>query len=259
VSAPTRPTGHDEYEVLAVAWVVNALEPADQAVFEVHRAACEQCRRAVEATLAIAAELAYGVPDAVPPARLRERVLAAAAPHDRPLQPTRPPAAAPRAAAARVIPRTTPQQGASRARPGRRRHWRRWVTALAAAALVAGSAVATWEVTRPPADRVAALSAGSGTVATVVVHRDGAEVVTDMLPPNTGRGTAYYVWGVPGTDSGSPQVVGTFEVTASGLHSYRVRVTRPLDRYPVLAISEERAGQTPTTPTSVLGRGALGG
>lgn len=258
MSAPTLPTGHDEYEALAVAWAVNALEPTDQAVFEVHRAGCEQCTRAVEATLAIAAELAYGVPDVVPPARLRERVLAAAVPHDEP-QPTRPPAGAPHAPAGRAIPRTTPQREASRARLRQRRHRRRWVTALAVAALVAGSAVTTWEVTRPPADRVAALSAGSGTVATVVVHRDGAEVVTDMLPPNTGRGTTYYVWGVPGTDSGSPQVVGTFEVTANGLHSYPLRVTRPLDRYPVLAVSEERAGQTPTTPTSVLGRGALGG
>jgi hypothetical protein len=97
VSAPTLPAAHDEYEALAVAWVVNALEPADQAVFEVHRAGCEQCTRAVEATLAIAAELAYGVPDVVPPARLRERVLAAAAPHDRPRELIRPSAAAPHA------------------------------------------------------------------------------------------------------------------------------------------------------------------
>jgi anti-sigma-K factor RskA len=142
---------------------------------------------------------------------------------------------------------------------GRRRL--RWAYALAAAVLVAGSAVTTWEVTRAPAvaDRVAALSAGSGTIATVVVHRNGADVVTDALPANTGRGTAYYVWGVPATDGGTPQVVGTFEVTASGLHSYPLRVTRPLESYPVLAISEERAGSTPTAPSRVLGKGALGG
>jgi hypothetical protein len=79
-----------------------------------------------------------------------------------------------------------------------------------------------------------------------------------MLPPNTGRGTAYYVWGMPAEDGGAPQVVGTFEVTTTGLHSYPLRLTRPLDGYPVLAISEERAGSTPATPSKVLGKGVLG-
>ena len=137
---------------------------------------------------------------------------------------------------------------------------RRLAYALAAAVLVVGSAVTTWEVTRPVpvTDRIAALSAGSGTVATVVAHQHGADVVTDMLPPNTGRGTAYYVWGVPAEDGGTPQVVGTFEVTTTGLHSYPLRLTRSLDGYPVLAISEEKAGSTPSAPSSVLGKGALG-
>jgi hypothetical protein len=138
---------------------------------------------------------------------------------------------------------------------------RRLAYALAAAVLVVGSAVAAWEVTRPApvTDRIAALSAGSETIATVVAHQHGADVVTDMLPPNTGRGTAYYVWGVPAEDGGTPQVVGTFEVTTAGLHSYPLRLTRPLDGYPVLAISEERTGSTPSAPSSVLGKGALSG
>ena len=81
MSTPTLPTDHDEYEALAVAWAVNALEPADQAIFEAHRDGCERCTRAAYAALDIAAELAYGVPDVAPPARLRERVLTAALPH----------------------------------------------------------------------------------------------------------------------------------------------------------------------------------
>ena len=138
---------------------------------------------------------------------------------------------------------------------------RRLAYVLAAAVLVVGSAVTTWEITRPApvTDRIAALSAGSETIATVVAHQHGADVVTDMLPPNTGRGTAYYVWGVPAEDGGTPQVVGTFEVTTAGLHSYPLRLTRSLDGYPVLAISEERAGSTPSAPSGVLGKGALGG
>jgi hypothetical protein len=135
------------------------------------------------------------------------------------------------------------------------------VYALAAAVLVVGSAVTAWQVSRsaPVTDRVATLSAGAGTIATVVAHQRGADVVTDMLPPNIGRGTAYYVWGVPAQDGGTPQVVGTFEVTTTGLHSYPLRLTRSLDGYPVLAISEETAGSTPSAPSSVLGKGALGG
>ena len=81
MSTPTLPTDHDEYEALAVAWAVNALEPSDQAVFEAHRDGCERCARAAYAAFDIAAELAYGVPDVAPPARLRERVLAGALPH----------------------------------------------------------------------------------------------------------------------------------------------------------------------------------
>lgn len=142
------------------------------------------------------------------------------------------------------------------------------VSVLAAAALVGLSAVTTWQVTRPAAvtaptaapERVATLStqAGERTLATIVVRGDRANVVTDGLAPNAGRDTDYVVWGVPDGEVGVPRVVGRFAVTAEGLHSYPVRLTQSLDGYPVLAVSEEAAGSTPTTPSKVLGRGALG-
>jgi Anti-sigma-K factor rskA, C-terminal len=331
VSAPALPRNHDEYEALAVAWAINALEPADQVVFDAHRDGCRRCARTVSTTLAVATELAYGVPDVVPPPRLRERVLAAASPRialtprtekapgvgqdsrtgstpgtrgtDHPASATdgvsgaatgrtgevgsaagtlssanagiwggsevvaggidvagRRDSAGRNEDGRRPEPGGTGRGRAAARAAGRVRRRRRIVYALAAAVLVAGSAVTTWEVTRPApaADRVAALSAGGGTVATVVAHPKGAaDVVTDSLPPNTGRGTAYYLWGVPPGDGSTPQVIGTFEVNASGLHSYRVRLTRPLAGYPVLAVSEEPAGSAPTSPSSVLGRGAL--
>ena len=260
MSTRTLSTHHDEYEALAVAWAVRALEPADQAMFEAHRGGCERCLRAADAALETAAALAYGVPEVAPPARLRERVLAEAVPHGRNVQsvanPNRadgPPAARPRRGGHRPG-----GAGPGRLAPAMRRP-RRLAYALAAAVLVVGSAVTSWEVIRAPAaDRIAALSAGNGTIATVVAHQYDADVVTDMLPPNTGRSTAYYVWGMPAEDGGAPQVVGTFEVTTTGLHSYPLRLTRPLDGYPVLAISEERAGSTPAAPSNVLGKGALG-
>lgn len=143
---------------------------------------------------------------------------------------------------------------------------RRIVSVFAAAALVGLSAVTTWEVTRPAAvtapvaaaDRTATLStpAEQGSVATVVVRSGTADVVTDALKPNA-EGRQFYMWGVPAGGTGTPQVVGTFTVTTTGLHSYPVRLTRSLQDYPVLAISEEATGSSPAKPSGVLARGAL--
>ena len=79
MSAPAPPREHDEYEALAVAWVIDALEPADQELFEAHHGGCEDCGLTVLAALEVATELAYGVPDIEPPPLLRHRLLAAAA------------------------------------------------------------------------------------------------------------------------------------------------------------------------------------
>lgn len=485
MSAPAPLKGHDQYEALAVAWAIDALEPADQVAFEAHRDGCGLCAAAVLTAMQVATELAYGVPDVEPPAFLRQRVLAAATPRppapgvspegssghgaarddghrrdrsrgdsghrtgtdpgdpagvhpdargregDRPAaagdgsdeggdsqdhitvgdqrvgrddapsrslgqpaetqdgkrddtgsrdlgqpartrdseraddiehrnlgqpsgardhgrndarslgQPTgtrdgeqddarsgdlgqpartedneRNDARSPergqpagmgvggRRGGARGAHRADASRRAGGRRGGGPRSWgqrpvemagagvgvrdaagvgptgrgadrgravrgrRRALSVLAAAALVGLSAVTTWQVTRPvpavapalAADRVAALSTQSGdrTLATVVVRGDSADVVTDGLAPNAGRNTRYVLWGVPASRAGTPRVVGTFEVTAEGLQSYPVQLTQSLDAYPVLAVSEERAGSTPSEPSRVLARGALG-
>lgn len=339
-SAP--PRDHDMYEALAVAWAIDALEPADQVIFEEHRDGCDICERAVRATLEVAAELAYGVPDIEPPAQLRRRVLSAATPRapmpapspesaarhraDEPAGPGGPPAFATldlfsdvdrrrgrdTSSGGDLGPGATGESAgtdgdgiaggggvaggsrdasghaAGRRRPAGPRAWartrpalprdkkrsvrsgprrRRVASVLVAAALVGISAVTTWEVTRPAAvtapvaaaERTAALSpsTGQGTVATVVVRAGKADVVTDTLTPNP-PGREFYLWGVPAGGAGTPQVVGTFLVTTRGLHSYPVALSRSLEDYPVLAVSEEAAGSTPTTPTGPIARGALG-
>ena len=394
MSAPVLPKGHEEFAALAVAWAIDALEPADQERFEAHQAGCDDCERTVRDALEVAVELAYGVPDIAPPPSLRLRVLSAAIPEspapggsseslrhpagwnadrpadgadrrtdrtdrpsdgadrpsdgldrptdrvhrpshplnrptDRVVRPSRPldrpgdgtpaddgsgdddpaagygrHAAAPRGRTADAGDDGGTQFGAGDTRadvdrgpvagpggrpvgtggghlidrggrhgpragtvPGARRSRRRLVSVFAAAALVGLSAVTTWQVTRPApvsapiasADRVAALTStdGNRALATVVVRDGRVDVVTDGLPTTTGT-TAYYVWGVPAGDAGVPQVLGTFEVTQDGLHSYPVQLTRAIGDYPVLAVSQEPAGSTPTTPGDVLARGALG-
>jgi anti-sigma-K factor RskA len=332
VNASAPPKGHDTYEALAVAWVLDALEPADQVIFEEHRHGCDVCELTVLTTLEVAAELAYGVPDIEPPAQLRRRVLSAAtsrppvqatspegAAGPRAGEPDGPPAFATldlfgdadrsrgrdtasggdrgldtgeaartgadgsagvmdgsdalrdapdrvvgqrRASGARARSRTKPalaRDDRRSAGSGSRR--RRVVSVLVAAALVGISAVTTWEVTRPAAvtapvaasERTAALSppAGEGIVATVVARDGRADVVTDALTPNP-AGRRFFMWGVPADGTGMPQLVGTFRVTTSGLHSYPVELSRSLEDYQVLAISEEAAGSKPTGPSSVI-------
>ena len=305
MSAPTLPVGHEEYAALAVGWALDALEPADQDRFDEHRATCRYCEQEAAEALDVAVELAYGVPDFDPPAELRRRLLAvaaeeppaqpaprpavarSAAPTDPPHRPTatdRPATTDPTAIdrptatdrpAAEPATRSASRTGPDRTRPGgpdrarHRRPVRRLGPLLAAAALVAVSAVTTWQVTRPEqdrpapaatAERVATLSApgGDGTVATVVVGQGRIDVVTDALPPNAARRTTYLLWGVPSGNAADPRVVGSFDVTAPGLHSYAVRLVRPADGYPVLAISEEPAGTTPASPSGIIARGALG-
>ncbi len=211
------------------------------------------------AALRVTAELAYGVPDLEPPAGLRGSVLAVVG-REAPTRPAPLPHPSRRSAGRRRGPVDGRRSG-----PAVRRRAGRWRALLAAAALVAVSAGATWQVTRPAgpapaapvaADRTATLTARDGTVATVVVRAGGADVVTDELPPSPGRATDYVLWGVPAGDA-APQRLGSFQVTAAGLRSYPVRLVRPAAGYPVLAISEEPAGSTPTLPTRVLARGAL--
>ena len=87
----------------------------------------------------------------------------------------------------------------------------------------------------------------------VVVRRPGRWLAKETLTPPMPLAP-----GVPAGGAGTPQVVGTFTVTTSGLHSYPVQLTRSLQDYSVLAISEEAAGSTPAKPSGgVLARGAL--
>jgi len=79
VNAPTLPAGHEQYEALAVAWAIDALEPSDQRRFEEHRTGCETCVDAAAGALHVAVELAYAVPYVAVPPTLRGRLLAAAA------------------------------------------------------------------------------------------------------------------------------------------------------------------------------------
>ena len=76
-----RPGGRVEHvDELIAGHALRALSSEDEERVVVHLAECEQCRRKLRETEAVAASLAYAVPQVAPPPELRERVLAISEP-----------------------------------------------------------------------------------------------------------------------------------------------------------------------------------
>src|SRR4051812_40396423 len=82
----------------AAGWALHALEPDEEIAVERHVPTCPDCSAAVRDTQVVMAQLATGVEQVGPPARLRASILdaAAAAPQVRPQVVAQPPALGPR-------------------------------------------------------------------------------------------------------------------------------------------------------------------
>jgi hypothetical protein len=88
MTAPDDPRWeHEEWDALAVGWVLSALDPDDEARFADHLPGCDRCTEIVRASLGTVAELAYAVPAETPPRRLKRRLLEAAAESQQPADP----------------------------------------------------------------------------------------------------------------------------------------------------------------------------
>jgi hypothetical protein len=88
----------EHVDELIAGHALRALSSEDEERVVVHLAECDQCRRKLRETEAVAASLAYGVPQVAPPPELRRRVLAI----------SEPVVAAPAAAASSARPQRTP-------------------------------------------------------------------------------------------------------------------------------------------------------
>jgi len=106
-------------------YVLDALDAADRQAFEAHLLECEACTAEVLALRAVSNALPYGVPQADPPDRLRERVLSAAA------ETRKPSSVVPFESHRSEPPRTKPPK----ARPAL---WVGWISAAAGIAIAAG-------------------------------------------------------------------------------------------------------------------------
>jgi len=64
------PMSHSEYEELAAGYVLGALEPDDEHVFQQHLSGCPVCEANVRELEAVTGELAHAAPPVEPPATL---------------------------------------------------------------------------------------------------------------------------------------------------------------------------------------------
>ena len=218
--------GDDAVHDLTAAYALDALEPEEARAYERHLAVCARCREEVASLQGAAAALGYAAAPVVPPAGLRERILAAAgAERRRPAPPPRP-------------------RFWSRPRP---------LAAAAALALAAAVALGAWDVSlhdrlgRAGALRGVALTGAAGSV---VVGADGGAVLVVAGLPAAPAGKTYEAWVVAG---GQAEPAGLF---AGGGRAVVVRLARPLPAGAVVAVTLERAGGAlrPTRPPILTSR-----
>jgi len=271
-------------------FALGVLDEEERVEFEAHLADCEACRSAVQAFRETAATLAWSVPQRVPPASLRARVLHEAAA----VRPIATPARTRRAGAG------SDDLGADFGRrsgprlAGAARTW------LAAASLVLAVGAAALFVRERGArsgleaavarmqDEAARTAARLGELASDVAARDS--LLASVLSPDTrtvrltaqgrppsaqifwsqarGRvviaafdldpapaGRTYQLWGIAG--GSAPVSLGIFNTSADGRTVAAFEVG-PGARFDVAAITEEPAGGSPQPTTTPFLVGGIG-
>jgi anti-sigma-K factor RskA len=239
---------HEELESSVAAWVLGALDPAEADAIRAHVEGCPTCREVAGRLRRVVGAIPLAVEESVPPPRLRERVLAAAAASSRPsgaevaVRKSRPQPAAPSLSAAPPLVQF-----------GRRIPFYA-VAAVAAVALLAGFLVGqvALRAPQPPAQsQVARFTMGghqemSGAQANVIdLKADGLALVDFRGLPQPGAGRVYEVWLIPKT--GNPESVAVFVPDGNG--SKVVLVNRSLAGYSVMAVTNEPAPDGSAAPT----------
>jgi len=244
---------HSEYEQLAAGYVLGALEPDDEHVFQRHLGGCSECEANVRDLEGVVGTLAYAAPPVDPPETLWASIQREIRPEQRRVQPQ-------------------PQPRSVRQR-------RRWASPLvarlaAAAAIVLVAALSVWnlnlrdenagyrdrvtaleQATRllnePDTAKVALEGSAAEARATVLAAdaQDRGVLVVENLPPLQ-RGKVYELWGIPDRGTGRAQkaLVFTVPLRRQGVQTLEFQV--PIQPDTVFAISEEPGPQGSEQPTT---------
>jgi anti-sigma-K factor RskA len=259
-----RPAAHDEeFEELAAAHALGALDPADEARFGEHLATCERCRTLVAEYEAIAAALPEALRQLEASPDLRSRVLDAAG-RDRPDRGEEP----------HPPPAEPPARTGQPFRPApRRASW--WALPIAALfAVTIGLAYWNYGLQQQLAEQSAllrsqqqvldAVAAGGrqwSVAGTPAAPGAGGVLLEDPNDPRPlllvhglselGPRQAYQAWWIA---NGTPVEAGLLEPGGGSVHM--ARLDRPLDNAETVAVTVEPAGgsRAPTGPIVAAGQ-----
>ena len=234
---------HEEIESSVAGWVLGALDAQEAEEVRLHVEGCMSCREMVSRLEGTAGVLALEVEEVSPPARLRARVLEAAAAMREPGTQT----VARPARAVSVAPARRPQRKVTMGRTP--------AMALAAAVLlalavglVAGDLAGRTTVTQSQVARYTLTGHGAltGAGATVINLRDDGVALVDFTGlPQLEAGKVYEVWLI--SASGHPDAALVFVPDSNG--SRFVLVDRSLAGYTQMAVTVEQGPDGAPAPT----------
>ena len=234
---------HEELESNVAAWVLGALDREEAEVVHAHVEGCASCRETTARLQRAVAALPLIVEEVAPPARLRERVLAAAAA-----------SSGPTAAPSRVRKKVTPPVQRTLFAPLFER-----LPAYAAAAavvvalivgLVAGDLAGRSGQVSPPSQVARFTLSGHDSLvvakATVIdLKGDGLALVDFSGLPAVGQDRVYEVWLITAAGRADPAAV--FVPDSNG--SKVVLVNHALQGYTLMAITNEAGPDGTQAPT----------
>jgi anti-sigma-K factor RskA len=235
---------HEELELAIAAWVLGAVEADEAEELRIHVEGCASCSEAVARLRRAVGALPLAVDEVAPPARLRERVLNAAAASRGSVTP-----------AARPKQRETPRLLKAPPAPAPSRR----ISAYAAAAAVLLAllvGVVTGDVfgrssVGPPSSTVARFVVVghqelAGAKATVIdLKSDGVALVDFTGLPPVQSGKVYEVWLI--TPGGRADPAGVFVPDTNG--SKVVLVNQSLSGYSQMAVTREIGPAGTSAPT----------
>jgi len=234
---------HEELESNVAAWVLGALDHDEAEVVQAHVEGCASCRETAARLQRAVTALPLVVEEVAPPARLRERVLAAAAA-----------SSGSTAAPSRVRKKVTSSPRGNLFTPMFDRLPAYAAAAAVVVALVAGLAagdlIGRSGQTTPPS-QVARFTLGgheslAGAKATVIdLEGDGLALVDFSGLPPVGQGRVYEVWLI--TSGGRADPAAVFVPDSNG--SKVVLVNRALQGYTLMAITDEAGPDGSQAPT----------